>query len=481
MPSSEASRRPSPLSRVLRLGVPLTCVVALLTGVSTAAPAAADARVMPGDFTGYAFDACDTPSQRRMDAWRRHSKFWGVGVYVAGMNRACSTQRHLTRTWVATQERKGWRILPLVVGRQASCAPKGYYRGKRISANPRHDYGKARAQGRAAADSGVDAAHRLGISSGSVLWFDLENFDSTRTRCRRSAERFVAGWTQRLHGRHFRAGLYSSASSGIAASDAARRAGITVPDYLWIAEWNGDDNLRSSYISRAGWWPHRRVHQYRGGHDERHGGVRINIDSNYMSTGRGTVEGRAARPCDLRVSFASYSRLERGDRGRLVRAAQCLLRRQKTYAGKLTGRLDRGTQHAVVRFQRHHSLAGTGVLNRRTWTALLSTGGRPLLKYGAGGNAVRRFQRALNAASDAGLRVDGVFAGDEMRVVKQLQRRHSQPGTGVVTPKTWRLLQRGQLAGRIRHRSGGHSSVDGLPGIGPVPFGIGAAGPSGPR
>src|SRR3954454_10882782 len=154
---------PRSLGRLLRLGVPLTCTVALLVGVPTM-PAQATTHVMPGDFTGYGFDACDTPAQSKMDAWRRHSKFWAVGVYMAGTNRACSTQRHLTRAWVSTQARKGWRILPLVVGRQASCSPKGYYRGKRISANPHHDYARARSQGRAAADSGVDAAHRLGIA-----------------------------------------------------------------------------------------------------------------------------------------------------------------------------------------------------------------------------------------------------------------------------------------------------------------------------
>jgi peptidoglycan hydrolase-like protein with peptidoglycan-binding domain len=251
-----------------------------------------------------------------------------------------------------------------------------------------------------------------------------------------------------------------------------------VPDYVWIAEWNGRAGVRSAYISRAGWWPHRRVHQYRGGHHERHGGVRLAIDSNFLSTGRGTVGGRDTRPCGVRVSFPSYPRLERGDRGSRVRAAQCLLRGAGGYRGRPDGRFDRRTERAVRRFQAHRpTLPDTGVLTRGTWTALLAAGGRPLLKYGAGGPAVRRLQRALDAASDARLRVDGVFAGAEDRVVRQLQRRHGQPGTGVVTAGTWRLLQRGELAGRIRHRSGGHSSLDGLPGLALVPFGIGADGP----
>src|SRR5215218_2977834 len=91
-------------ARVGKRFVLLVGLVALLLPLAPA-PSVAGTRAAPGSFTGYAFDTCDTPSQRQMNAWRRHSKFWGVGVYIAGMNRACSTQRHLTRRWVATQSR----------------------------------------------------------------------------------------------------------------------------------------------------------------------------------------------------------------------------------------------------------------------------------------------------------------------------------------------------------------------------------------
>jgi peptidoglycan hydrolase-like protein with peptidoglycan-binding domain len=467
--SSAAEPRPSRIGRRL---LPLVGLVALL--VTLTPPASADSRVMPGDFTGYAFDTCDTPSQRQMDVWRRHSKFWGAGVYIAGMNRACSTQRHLTRRWVTTQSRKGWHLLPIVVGRQASCAPKGYYRGRRISANPRHDYRNARSQGRRAAEGAVEAAHHLGIARKSVLWFDLEHFDLGRRHCRRSALAFTSAWTGRLHRLHYRSGLYSSASSGIELMDDARRhGGRQVPDYLWIAEWNGRDNVKSAYISRAGWWPHRRVHQYSGGHPERHGGVRLNIDSNSMNTGRGTVAGKPSRPCGVRLSFSSYPRLERGDHGAKVKAAQCLLKLQHRLSGKPTGHFGRGTAKAVRAFQRHRSgVPTTGAVTSRTWTALLSAGRRPLLKFGSGGNAVRRLQRALDAASNAGIRADGTFGSRETALVRQLQRRHHQPRTGVVTPKTWRLLQRGEPLGRVPRSRLVIKPFEGLPFV-EIPFGIG--------
>ena len=438
------------LQAVAAVTAALACVMAI--GLAPVA-ASADTKVMPGSFTGYALDACNAPSQRRMDRWRTGSKYWAIGIYIAGMNRGCDAQPNLTPSWVAEQSRKGWRLLPLVVGRQASCSPKGYYTGKRISADPRNGYAEARAQGRRAAESGVAAARRLGIARGSVLWYDLEHFGTGRRRCRLSALAFTSAWTRRLHDLRYRSGFYSSASSGIPMLDRARANAperYTFPDYLWIAEWNGRETVRSEYIGERRWWPNRRVHQYRGPHDERHGGSRLNIDSNFMSTGKGTVAGRAAPSCGVRISFRDYRRLERGDRGDQVRAAQCLLRQRNVYDGKTHGRYDRSTARAVTRFQRRHDgLPTNGVLGAGTWTSLLSQGPRPLLKFGSGGDAVRRLQRSLNAAVGAGLEVDGIFARPETRAVTHYQRETGRARTGVVTGATWRRLGSGRVARRM--------------------------------
>ena len=426
-----------------------TLVVALLTAVLLPAPAAQAATPpMPGDFTGYAFDTCEAPSQKKMDAWRRHSKYAGVGIYIAGRNRACPEQEQLTPRWVRKQSGKGWQLLPLVVGRQAACAPKQRYDGKRIAKDPDNSYAQARRQGRAEARAGVEAARRLGIGKRSVLWFDLEDFDVSKTHCRRSALAFVSGWTAQLHDRGYRSGLYSSAGSGIIAVDNARRlspGSYKLPDYLWIAEWDRREDVRSSYIDEDGWWPHRRVKQYRGDQHERHVGVRIHIDSNVVDTGQGTVGGRAAPSCGVELDHRRYLRLSRGDRGDQVKAAQCLLRQKDVYAGKVDGRYSKATAKAARRFQERHGLRRTGEMDPRTWTALHAVGARPLLKYGSGGNAVRRLQRALNAARSGDLRVDGIFAQAEHRAVKRYQRERGRGTSGVVTAELWRQLQRGKL------------------------------------
>jgi hypothetical protein len=457
----------------------LSVLAAALLGL-TLLPGAAQAAGPrhPGDFTGYAFDTCDAPSQRKMDDWHQASQYAGIGIYIAGMNRACKAQPHLSRRWVTTQERNGWRLLPLVVGRQASCAPEGRYAG-RISSRKADGYARAHVQGRDAAKGGAKAARKLGIATRSVLWFDLEHFDTGKKKCRLSALAFTSGWTKGLHRLGYRSGLYSSASSGISMLDDARRdrSGHALPDYLWIAEWNGKDTVRSSYLSRKGWWPHRRVHQYRGPHTEKHAGSRINVDSNFLSTGRGTVGGRSGEPCKVRVDFPSYRRLERGDRGSRVAAAQCLLRQERHYRGRPHGRFDKATARAVRAFQRRQAGVPTsGALTTGTWASLLSQGSDPVLKYGAGGRAVRRVQRALNAATDAELRVDGVFAKAELRTVKGYQRQSGARDTGVVTGSTWRQLRHGRTVGRLLPRLAiGSDLLEGLEELTGIPFSSGAS------
>ena len=62
-------------------------------GMSLLRPADAATRRMPGAIAGYAFDACQAPSQAAMDAWWQSSPYWGVGIYTSGRNRLCSITR----------------------------------------------------------------------------------------------------------------------------------------------------------------------------------------------------------------------------------------------------------------------------------------------------------------------------------------------------------------------------------------------------
>ncbi len=66
------------------------------------------------------------------------------------------------------------------------------------------------------------------------------------------------------------------------------------------------------------------------------------------------------------------------------------------------------------------------------------------MKYGSASNAVRRLQRALNAADAARLEVDGVFGAATRKATATYQADHDLPRTGVATEELWELLQRGR-------------------------------------
>src|SRR6478609_371153 len=113
-------------------------------------------------FTGYGFDQCHAPDQRSMNKWMTYSPFLAVGIYISGNSRACRDQPNLTPAWISTQLAKGWRLLPITLGPQASCQPRfpRYDDDPTIIPKPGKDksYAKARNQGSAEADKAVAAA-----------------------------------------------------------------------------------------------------------------------------------------------------------------------------------------------------------------------------------------------------------------------------------------------------------------------------------
>jgi Domain of unknown function (DUF1906)/Putative peptidoglycan binding domain len=429
-------------------------VIALLTGlIATVAPAQASRIVTPGNFTGYGFDQCEAPSQRAMDAWLRHSPFLAAGIYISGDSRACRAQRNLTRTWVNTQLSKGWRLLPITLGPQASCSTRFPRYGHDETINPQPGtygkYGKARTQGRAEAVKAVNAAQALGIAPRSTLWYDLEGFDHTRTRCRESALGFLSGWTAKLHELGYVSGVYSSVGSGIKILDDARvnrPDAFHLPDMIWLARWDGNANTSSSYIRADGWRPGGRVKQYQGGHNETWGGVTINIDRNFLDVGKGTWAPTEDHCNGTRVSLSRYPRVVAATSdATLVSALQCLLRERGTYTGRVTGRYNDGLRTAIRAWQRSHGFAVRDVWSRSNWMSLLTAGQTRILKWGSGGPEVRRLQRALNAASDsAGLSVTGAFKRSTGVALRAYQKRVGVKADGIAGSSTWNALRTGK-------------------------------------
>ena len=421
------------------------------TAVTTVAAKRGTNPPTPRNFTGYAFDQCLAPSQGAMDAWLRSSPFWGIGIYISGKSRGCRYQPNLTPEWVRTQLANRWRLLPITLGPQASCSTRfpRYGNDPTISPDPANNYSRARAMGRAEADDAVSVAKSLGIVPGSTLWYDLEAFDIRQERCRESALRFVSAWTKRLHGLGYVSGYYSSAASGIRMLDDARanRPGtFSLPDRIWIADWDGRANVESSYIRSDGWKPGNRMKQYRGDHNETWGGVTINIDSNFLDLGRGSVARRHVTFCGgLTMDHTTWPTLRRGATGPMVKRLQCLLQRQGFHDGAITGTMDAATLAAVRAMRVDRGIPAGTVAGARVWVSLHTAGRTYLMKHGAASEVVRRLQRALNAAHPDAVPVTGTFAGGTTTAVKRYQGDLGRARTGVVTPGLWRALQAGRL------------------------------------
>lgn len=446
-------------------GLTLAAMAATVGLTASTSTATSPNPVTPGAAVGYGFDQCEAPSQAAMTAWLRSSPFRAVGIYMSGALRFCQTQANLTPTWVATQLATGWRLLPIHLGAQASCTTRARYQNDKISADPTNTYAAARAQGRQEADIATAAARNLGITAQSTLYYDLEAFSLATSSCRWSSLWFLSAWTNRLHHNGYVSGVYSSAASGIKALDDARVTPgnrISLPDQIWIADWNGKADTNSTYIRPDG-WVGRRIHQYQGGHQETWGGVTINIDRNYLDLSGSATTPTAPPPpppptstktsskltdpkcTPSSISRTAYRKTAPGLRPGLVVPLQCLLKQQGLYTRAVTGSWNPATTRGVRAWQAkvHHRVQTA--FTRGDWTSLVAAGNsRTVLKYGVRSADVVRAQRALNAAMAPYLKVTGRYNVATQRAVVAYQKRVGITPTGMVATLTWGAFVRGR-------------------------------------
>lgn len=386
-----------------------------------------------------------------MDRWMDHSPFTAVGIYISGNSRACRNQPNLSAGWVTRQLENRWRILPITLGPQASCLDRfpRYDDDPTISPDRTDNFEKARDQGRSEAAKTVSAAKALGIAPGSTMWYDLEGFDVTNDRCRESALRFLHAWTNRIHELGYKSGVYSSAGSGIKMLDDARvnrPDAFTLPDFIWIARWDGLANTSTSYIREDGWRPGGRMKQYQGGHNETWGNVTINIDRNFLDLGLGSRARKPVLLCNsVNADLDAYPVISSSSAPTgAVKALQCLLRRNDVYGGEITGVYGNRTIAAVNRWQEQHGSTTSTTWRRKDWVQLLSAGLSRPLKYVMSGAVVRRLQRALVAANQKSIPHSGLFLGGTRDMVASWQKRVGLPSTGVMSPRAWEVLRSGK-------------------------------------
>jgi hypothetical protein len=220
------------------------------------------------------FDKCTAANVAQMQAWWNNSPFYDANIYISGRNRGCS-QPQLTAAWVNQISAMGWGLIPTIVGYQAPCS---------VCTNcQKHssDAAIAETQGRGEADIAITDANNLGLTQGTVLYYDMERYDETAgtPNCRVSVNAFLKGWTDRLKEQGYVSGVYGSPFN--ASADWVNIPAPSRMDAVWLARWN---NVMSVWgvapLADNVWTNHQRIHQWLGPRDETWGGVTFNIDNN---------------------------------------------------------------------------------------------------------------------------------------------------------------------------------------------------------
>jgi hypothetical protein len=222
------------------------------------------------------FDTCAAPDVEAMAAWHAASRYQAIGIYVGGSNRGCAAG-NLSADWVHTVTAQGWSLIPIYVGLQAPCAREKKGMSTMSAADPAR-------QGGEAADDAASSARALDLAAGSPVYFDLEAFDPGDIACVRTVTAFLGAWTARLHAHGYLAAVYGSADSGMAtlAGIVHSQPDFAAPDAVWIAHWDRQATTADPSVPEAMWSHHQRIKQYQGGHVERHGGVSLSIDSDWL-------------------------------------------------------------------------------------------------------------------------------------------------------------------------------------------------------
>lgn len=234
-------------------------------GAAGARAASTDLSEGVANYQGIGFDSCTAPDAGYMKAWRAHSPFRAVGVYIGGSDESCD-QPNLTRAWLRREATAGWHFIPMYVGPQAEFGE--------LHRHPGH-------QGRRAANDAVMEAERLGFGRWTPIYYDMEAYLPGKTN---KALRFLSSWTSRLHALGYSSGIYSSSGSGIA--DLAQRYyrhKWAIPDVIYDALWNGKKGADDAVIGSGEWANHHRVHQYAGNVSKTYGRHTLNIDDDYMN------------------------------------------------------------------------------------------------------------------------------------------------------------------------------------------------------
>lgn len=221
--------------------------------------------------TGEGFDGCN-PTTGDLATWYKSSPYHYVNVYIGGNNAACP-QPGLNTSWINTVVSQGWGLIPTWVGPQAPHPCTSCGGCSSFSTNTT----TAASQGTSEAQSAASKMSSIGLK-GTIVYYDLEEYTDSSS-CSAAAKAFVNAWVQELHKLGYSAGVYGSPSD--ANTDWLHLSNS--PDDVWIALWNGSKSTWNlNPIPNSAWANNQRIHQYNYLGNQTYGGVKLNIDGDYL-------------------------------------------------------------------------------------------------------------------------------------------------------------------------------------------------------
>ena len=245
---------------------------------STAAPPSPATEAAPAlgsrtqIYIGQGFDTCEIPSFEALQEWITRSPYGAVNLYIGGVARACPVQARMTAPFLARLAGIGWKFIPTWVGPQAPCFvnnPDNPKPKPLMSPDPALSYN----QGITEANAAIAVATSLGLAeadgSGTIIYYDMEYYDTGNSDCSAAVRSFISGWTGRLRSRGNLVGVYSIVWPLTSFADIDN-----VPDAIWAARWvytayTSTVTVRDiPQLSPTLWVDHQRIWQYAGGHNE---------------------------------------------------------------------------------------------------------------------------------------------------------------------------------------------------------------------
>ncbi len=239
--------------------------------------------------TAQGFDTCEVPTVDQMATWISHSPYTVFNIYLGGSWLGCSKAKMslVTNDYIGHLSQQGWKFIPTWVGLQAPCYcpfdpnnPKSPCNKKpQMSSDPTAAF----TQGVTEANSAIETAANLGLTdsakTNSIIYYDMEAFNTSDLTCRSAVKAFLDGWTNQLNSRLSRSGVYTT-------SCALSKLDLTsiknVPNDVWLAYWFTPFQYRSNAsvyniycFPDTLWVNHQRIHQYSGDHNETWGGVTV--------------------------------------------------------------------------------------------------------------------------------------------------------------------------------------------------------------